>query len=342
MNALDKKKYTIYLHPQITENEYKEVMPLSNKSIFVKIYYEIKIYFRMRKALKADIKNGVDTVIISRRILNRIFPNSFKKCLVKMKQKDNTKIIWDFDDQILITKEISKSGFDFLSRISDYIIVTQENLKSLISNEFINKVLLLPTTDGDIYQEIDSNVVESRKYTLSKVINLIWIGTQGNLKFLEPVIPVLDQISEKLNKKIKMIIVSDGKVEQNTKYIEISNIKWSRRDAIEQLKIAHIGLMPLIDTEFTRGKAGFKLVQYLSASLPIIGSNVGFNKKICDSSVGKLVNNFSDINELLEAINFCTSSEASWYQLSINARKKWLDNFDYQNNLRILETIINM
>lgn len=100
---------------------------------------------------------------------------------------------------------------------------------------------------------------------------------------------------------------------------------------------AHIGLMPLMDSEFTKGKGGFKLIQYLSAALPIIGSNVGFNKAVCDDSVGKLLDDIYNKDDLLLTIKTIINN---WESLSLNALEKWNQNFSFEKSLNFWKKIL--
>ena len=58
---------------------------------------------------------------------------------------------------------------------------------------------------------------------------------------------------------------------------------------MKEIISAHIGIMPLPDNDFTRGKGGFKLIQYMSTAMPVIASAVGFNKQIVTKDFGYLV-----------------------------------------------------
>ena len=100
---------------------------------------------------------------------------------------------------------------------------------------------------------------------------------------------------------------------------------------------SHIGLMPLVDSDFAKGKGGFKLIQYLSASLPIIGSNVGFNKDVCDENVGQLLDDVYNQDELNNALNYVLSK---WDVLSKNAFDKWTEKFSFNSNLDFWKTLL--
>ena len=59
--------------------------------------------------------------------------------------------------------------------------------------------------------------------------------------------------------------------------VRIEQVQWSPAAEIAALAGAHIGVMPLTDDEWARGKCAFKLLQYMAASLPCVASPVGAN-----------------------------------------------------------------
>lgn len=328
--------FTFLYHPQLSEGQYKKYMPISKQNILLKIFLQVVIYFKMLFALISDKKEKVDVVVISRRIINRFFPSSYKVLLKKMK-KDGTKIFWDFDDHIIISKEVTRSGFDFLSEISDRIIVTHEYLKCLVKQQYTGKVVLLPTTDGDVNSCYNCNDQNNKNLIIEKEIRFVWVGTSGNLKYLLPIIPLLDEYAGQQHKKIILKIVCNEKVEYDVKHLILESYIWTRDLAVQEILISHIGLMPLTNSDFAKGKGGFKLIQYLSGALPIIGSNIGFNKEVCDNTVGKLVDDIYDKKELFDAIDYIVNR---WDLLSSNALSRWYDKFNFNKNFEFWKKIL--
>lgn len=328
-------------HMMMSSRIHDRYMPVSAQPLFIKTYIYIYIYFRILYALIRDLFKRPQVVVIHRRIISRFMPLSYK-ILLRIIKSRHTKIIWDFDDNITESKEVSKNTFLFYSELAHKIIVTHQYLKELICKEYCNKVMIMPTTDGDMYKLFeDSDINKKRLESFDTNLQLVWVATSSNLKFLSSITPTLDstakQLTEKRNLTLTLNVVCDVPLlDHNCQYLKVMNIKWTRDIAIETMKNSHIGLMPLFNNEFTKGKGGFKLVQYMSIGLPSIGSNVGFNTYVLDSNAGLLVDNAQEWEDAIIRL----SDKDTWLKYSKAAYKKWLKSFSYIKNLNEWEDII--
>lgn len=323
-----KCKYRMMMSPYI-HNRY---MPISKQSIWIKIYTYLHIYVRMLIALVKDVIFPPNVIVIHRRIISRFMPLSYRCLLILLKYRQ-TKIIWDFDDNITESREVSISTFRFYSRISNTIIVTHNFLKEMIPYKYQHKVMIMPTTDGDMYKYFEHNALnKQRLLDIDKELRLVWVATSSNLKYLNEIIPILEKTALEFyerNLNLKLNVVCDFPLQHSCKYLCVENIKWTRDSAINAMKYGHIGLMPLANNLFTKGKGGFKLVQYMSIGLPCIGSNVGYNSHVLYDGAGILVNTNQDWED---AIKFLSTKEI-WTQYSIKAYNRWKTEFAYESNL---------
>lgn len=331
----------VLYNKQIPDQLYDRVMPLSNKSIWTKSGLFVLIFLRINFFLIRDIICRPDFVIVSRTLLNRWYPMYFNSLLNIIKYRGCT-IIWDFDDNITI-REIKPKQFLSLSRMASKIIIASPYLKELVHTDFRSKIVLLPTTDGTLNPKYNNEIQENRKQNFKKHINLLWVGTATGLKNVELILPRLDSAAELINKLGKdtiLTIVSNGKIEYKTKYLKINNVKWTRNVAENAFIEGHIGLMPLQDSEFRRGKGGFKLIQYLSIGLPSLASNIGINADILSKGGGTLVKDiFSDSWEK-EIVRFAFDLEY-WEKNSIQAVDNYICNYNFETNLTRWKAIIN-
>jgi glycosyltransferase involved in cell wall biosynthesis len=106
---------------------------------------------------------------------------------------------------------------------------------------------------------------------------LVWIGLPGNLSYLELVRPAIGVLAREFPGLSLRIICSRF---PDWPEVPIERVAWTEESAPAALASASIGIMPLSDDEWTRGKVGFKLLQYMAARLPCVASPVGSNREI--------------------------------------------------------------
>ena len=105
---------------------------------------------------------------------------------------------------------------------------------------------------------------------------IAWIGSPENLVYLEMIRPALARLSGRYP-ALKLRVICSAFPEWPE--VQIERIAWSEATEADSLAAAHIGIMPLADDAWTRGKCAFKLLQYMAASLPCVASAVGANRE---------------------------------------------------------------
>lgn len=318
---------------------------IKNKNIkwlFNSIIYYFVMLIRAIYYLSIDYMKCPHYIIVSKCICPRYTPLLLRFLIKKMAKK--AILYWDFDDYIFESGEISKSQAKILERYSQKIIVTNDFLRSKVNDKYRNKVILLPTTDGDMQGFKENELSQQRISKFDSQIKLVWVATSGNIPHLEKVIPVLDKsamlLKKNINKKLILTVVCNKAASHKTKYLEIKNVKWTRERAKKEIYDSHIGIMPLIHMEYALGKGGFKLIQYISTGLPVIASKVGFNQEVVDKSCGIIVDDKEDNNGWIEAIFKLSSSLKDWKNYSENAYKHWKENFSYDYNLKVWKRLL--
>jgi len=105
---------------------------------------------------------------------------------------------------------------------------------------------------------------------------IAWIGSPENLVYLEMIRPALARLSGRYP-ALKLRVICSAFPEWPE--VQIERIVWSEATEAQSLAAAHVGIMPLTDDAWTRGKCAFKLLQYMAASLPCVASAVGANRE---------------------------------------------------------------
>jgi glycosyltransferase involved in cell wall biosynthesis len=116
-----------------------------------------------------------------------------------------------------------------------------------------------------------------------------WIGTPITTKYLKIVADPLRHMATRRN--IRLVTI--GASELPDLGVPIEQHAWTADSEAELLSSVHVGIMPLPDEPWERGKSGYKLVQYMAAGRAVVASPVGANREIVSRGVGYLANDAS-------------------------------------------------
>ena len=220
-------------------------------------------------------------------------------------RKFSKKIMYDFDDATMYstkTPDLASPShfwpFRRTVRLADMVIAGNSYLAEH-AKKFNLNVKILPTgLDTREYQ------IKTQSKNDGK-IRLVWVGSKSTLPYLAEIKPALEEIGARFGNVILRIICDDFFDLQN---MDVEKRRWALETQAADLTSSDIGLAPLPDNRFTRGKCGFKILQYASASLPVIASPVGVNADyVKDAITGFLATNTqqwtSRITQLIENAN---------------------------------------
>ena len=304
-------------------------------SIFRKgVLFLIQVFNILRYMLRDIYVYRPEVVVICR----ELFPQYMPRCFAGIYKKFLTdcKLIWTFDDNIKMG-EISKREWDILCKYADEIMVTHDYLKDTLPEELKEKISYIPQADGDIEKLVNKGKRKNKRESYEKSISLIWVATSVNLPNMYYISEQLEMAATKLkleyNKELVLRVVCNEKYVAQHKYLKVKNILWSRQGAAEMIESSHIGIMPLIDSEYSRGKGGFKLVQYMTANLPVIASEVGWNKVVVGEAAGILVNDIRDKAMWIKSIIELSTDYQLWEKMSEGAHARCLERFSFEKNL---------
>ncbi len=210
------------------------------------------------------------------------------------------KMIYDFDDAIMYNdrrpEQVSRIRFRRFGRsvlLADRIIAGNPYLADH-ARRYNPNVTVIPTgLDLQPYAVAPARPGDGK-------LRLVWIGSRSTLKYLADLKPALEAIGAR-HKNVVLRIIADAFLELH--HMEVEPVAWSLEGEAAGLRACDIGLAPLPDNAFTRGKCGFKIHQYHAASLPVVASPVGVNAEyVRDGVTGLHATNLDEWTRALEEL----------------------------------------
>lgn len=206
-----------------------------------------------------------------------------------------SRLVLDYDDAVWVSylsaanPYLAKLKFPgktaTLCRIARHVMAGNAYLADY-ARRFNDRVSIVPTTiDTERYRPVP------RAPNAVPVIG--WTGSYSTAKYLEILGPTLRRLRERI--PFRMVVVGG---EFRLDGVDVECRPWDSRREVDDLRGFDIGVMPLLDTEWERGKCGLKALQYMALEIPCVVSRVGVNTEIVKDG----------------AEGFTASTEAEWEQ----------------------------
>lgn len=235
--------------------------------------------------------------IFIHREASMVGPAVFEWIIAKVLRK---KFIYDFDDAIWLPNySDSNARFQKLKmykkvnkimRLASTVTVGNPYLEEYAQKHNENTQVIPTTIDTDNVHNLDGNPDNN-------VPVIGWTGSHTTMQYLDELIPVLDELSLKIDFKFRVISNQPMTVERD--YLEF--VAWNATTEIQDLAMINIGVMPLSDNEWSRGKCGFKALQYMALGIPAVVSPVGVNTTIINNAENGFI--CADSNEWKNTLN---------------------------------------
>jgi glycosyltransferase involved in cell wall biosynthesis len=247
---------------------------LSDRGIETTVVVRPKNWIHRRRVLR--LARGFDATILQRKSLD--------PADARLLRRSSPRLLYDIDDATMLPQRANEwpwarwvrmRRFRATADAADHIVAGNTYLA-----EFFRKrgrpVTILPS------------VLDTRRYRTRNHMNpiagkvvLSWVGTRSTIDYLRAAMPTLHDAALRVPGGLTLRTIADATVE-STSAVTVEHAPWSIQAEVDALATADIGLAPTPDGPWTRGKCGFKIVQYMAAGLPVVASPVGLNAELVD------------------------------------------------------------
>ena len=187
-------------------------------------------------------------------------------------------LVYDFDDAVLYrdSHAAHKHSFNRWLRFRNTVkhadlVIAGNDYLSRLAQPYASRISVIPTG------------VDMRRYvpkpTGGDVLTIGWIGSSPNLMYLEKLVAPINRLyaqSPCFQLKIVCNAFIDGFSCPVVKKV------WREEDEVEDIQSFDIGLLPMVDDHWTRGKCALKLLQYMACGLPSVSSDTEFVRGIIE------------------------------------------------------------
>jgi glycosyltransferase involved in cell wall biosynthesis len=180
--------------------------------------------------------------------------------------------------------------------------------------------------DTSIYRPLDSN-------TRSSVFTVGWIGSPSTSSYLSQLVTPLIRLSKL--RAIRFVVV--GGDAPNIPGVEVVQFPWSQEDEIKLLHSFDVGVMPLTDDPWSRGKCAFKLIQYMACGISVVASPVGANTDVVLPECGFLA---KDDNDWFSALHELCFKPDLRTKMGLAGRDRVLSDFSLRKTLPLMRDLL--
>lgn len=222
-------------------------------------------------------RNSVDLVWIEKEALPWL-PVWVEKLLL-----NRTKYVLDFDDAVFHNYDLHRSAVvrRVLGRRIDHLMAGADLITA--GNAYLAQRAL---DAGARHVQIIPTVIDLERYPFQVsgnsglVPRVVWIGSPSTVRYLAM---LAEPLAELAGRRKFILRVIGGELAMPG--VDVECVRWTEDTEVSAIRECDIGIMPLTDSPWERGKCGYKLIQYMACGLPVVATPVGVNAQIVREGV---------------------------------------------------------
>ena len=239
-----------------------------------------------------------------------LFPMLWSWCdLAALKKRD---YFLNFDDPVwekYARIPTLKSKYDTLVKHASGIVAANDLIVERFG-KLNGNILKLPTA-------IDLDRYDAAPKEKFPRFTVVWIGSPATFSYLTSFLPTLKKMAECCDFELLIIGKSSWGPLPG---VPSRSVDWSEASEAELICRSHLGIMPLPDDAFARGKSAYKLIQYAGAGIPALGAPVGENCRVIDEGETGFLCRTPE--EWCQKLQLLAADENLRYSLGAKARSK--------------------
>jgi glycosyltransferase involved in cell wall biosynthesis len=305
------------------------ISPFYTREYFRLVYQPGRYATKAAKFLALAVKRYAELTSVSQYDLIFLYREAIPlgpPLLEWMLAKTGVPIVYDFDDAIFLPSvSEANRAIAFLKQPGRVATILEHSTRVVVGNDFLASyarrfnpaVTVIPTA------------VDTRRFAprldrpapgAKPVVG--WIGSPTTFPYLEALADVLREVATRHPFTLK---VSGAGRPVHFPGVDVQEVPWSMADEVSLFNTCDVGVYPLTDDDWSRGKCGFKAIQCMACGVPVVAAAVGVNREIIVDGANSFL--ASSRAEWIDKLGRLLSDEALRARMAVAGRQTIEDRY---------------